>query len=220
MLIDVGLWPVVEARVVVPVTARGQETRARLLAAAEKVFGERSYFQVSMADITREAGVGNGTFYLYFPSKEAAFRELVKERGHELRMVTHLAAEGAAVRSQAERAGFAAFFDFINRHRHLYRIVRQAEFVDADLFREYYDLFAAGYRTALSAAMDRGEIARMDPEVLAYCLMGIGDFVGMRWVVWSSDPIPGDVFEAAMRFIATGLSGTQPVAPEGGGAAE
>ena len=195
---------------VVPVTARGQETRARLLAAAEKVFGERSYFQVSMADITREAGVGNGTFYLYFPSKEAVFRELIQERGHELRMVTRLATEGATERAQAERAGFAAFFDFIDRHRHLYRIVRQTEFVDAELFREYYDLFAAGYCTELRAAMDRGEIARMDPEVLAYCLMGIGDFIGMRWVVWSSDPIPEDVFEAAMRFIATGLSGTGP----------
>ena len=203
---------------VVPVTARGQETRARLLAAAEKVFGERSYFQVTMADITREAGVGNGTFYLYFPSKEAVFRELVRDRGHELRMVTRLATEGVADRSQAERAGFAAFFDFIDRHRHLYRIVRQAEFVDAALFREYYDLFAEGYRTALNAAMDRGEIARMDPEVLAYCLMGIGDFVGMRWVVWSSDPIPKEVFEAAMRFIATGLAGAPPAAARGGGA--
>jgi hypothetical protein len=30
----------------------------------------------------------------------------------------------------AERAGFAAFFDFTTKYRNLYRIVRQAEFVD------------------------------------------------------------------------------------------
>ena len=199
------------------VTARGQETRARLLAAAEKVFGERSYFQVSIADITREAGVGNGTFYLYFPSKEEAFRELVRERGHELRMVTHLATEGAGDREEAERAGFAAFFDFIHQHRQLYRVVRQAEFVDPDLFREYYRVFADGYCAALSAAMDRGEIARMDSEVLAYCLMGIGDFVGMRWVIWNNDRIPSDVFDEAMRFIQCALTGPQRSHDEGGG---
>jgi AcrR family transcriptional regulator len=196
--------------VVVPVTARGQETRARLLAAAEKVFGERSYFQVSIADITREAGTGNGTFYLYFPSKEDAFRKLVHQRAHELRMVTRMATDKAADRVEAERAGFAAFFAFIDQHRHLYRVVRQAEFVDQELFREYYRLFADGYCQVLREAMDRGEIAEVDPEVLAYCLMGVGDFIGMRWVVWSPESIPAEVFEAAMQFIRYGLTGEIP----------
>jgi AcrR family transcriptional regulator len=196
-----------EVVMAIPVTARGHETRARLLSAAEKVFGEKNYFQVSIADITREAGVGNGTFYIYFPSKEAAFRELVQQRGHELRMVTRLSAEGAADRLAAERAGFTAFLSFIREHRSLYRIVRQAEFVDPALFREYYQVFAQGYAVRLEAAMDRGEIARMDPEVLTYCLMGIGDFIGMRWVLWEGDGVPSRIVEAMMRFIQYGLAG-------------
>ena len=201
--------------VVTPVTARGQETRARLLAAAEKVFGETSYFQVSIADITREAGVGQGTFYLYFPSKETAFRELVQERAHELRMVTRLATKDAANRSQAERAGFAAFFDYIDQHRHLYRVVRQAEFVDPEIFRAYYRAFAEGYQAVLAEAMDREEIARCDPEVLAYCLMGIGDFVGMRWVLWDGTSIAPHVFEATMQFIQYGLTAPEHRGGEG-----
>jgi AcrR family transcriptional regulator len=203
--------------VVTPVTARGQETRARLLAAAEKVFGQESYFRVSIADITREAGVGAGTFYLYFPSKEAAFRELVEQRAHELRMATRLASEGAANRVQAEREGFAAFFAFIQEHQALYRIVRQAEFVDQDLFRTYYRTFAEGYTAALKAAMQRGEIAQMDPEALAYCLMGIGDFAGMRWVLWTDKPIEDGTFEDIMAFIEHGLTGSGSDSREGGG---
>jgi AcrR family transcriptional regulator len=205
---------------VMPVTARGQETRARLLAAAEKVFGEKSYFQVSIADITREAGTGNGTFYLYFPSKESVFRELVQQRGHELRTVTRLATDGAGDRAEAERAGFAAFFAFIYEHPHLYRIVRQAEFVDPAIFEEYYRVFAEGYRQGLSHAMGRGEISPLDPETLAYCLMGIGDFIGMRWVLWSPDPIPDEVFEHVMRFIRYGLVGPTAISDEGGGEAK
>ena len=122
--------------VTVPVTARGQETRTRLLTAAERIFGEKSYFQVTIADITREAGVGLGTFYLYFPSKEAAFREVVQCRAHELRMATRLASEGARNRLEAERASFAAFFEGISKHAPLYRIVRQAEFLEGRCGRD------------------------------------------------------------------------------------
>lgn len=200
-----------------PVTARGQETRARLLTAAENIFGQKSYFTVSIADITREAGVGNGTFYLYFPSKEAVFRELVEDRGHEMRAAARMATESSGSRVEAERAGFAAFFDFIARHRSLYRVVRQAEFVDPELYRAFYVAMAKGYTTGLLSAMDAGEIAVMDPEVLAYCLMGIGDFVGMRWVVWPDAPIPEDAFEQTMRFVKKALSNAAATPSEGGG---
>jgi AcrR family transcriptional regulator len=200
--------------VAVPVTARGQETRARLLAAAEKVFGEKSYFAVSIADITREAGTGNGTYYIYFPSKEAAFRELVQQRGHELRMVTRLAAEGAPNRLEAERRAFARFFEFISEHGNLYRVVRQSEFVDRALMREFYSSMAEGYTVALRQAMDAGDVRRMDPEVLAFCLMGVGDFVGMRWVVWPNGRIPPEVLEQVMEFVTRGL-GARP-SSEGG----
>lgn len=196
-------------------TARGMETRERLLDAAEAVFGEQSYFRVTIADLTRAAGVAMGTFYLYFPSKEAIFRELIQQRAHELRMHTRLATEHAADRVAAERRAFATFFNYIAHHRNLYRIVRQAEFVDLDLFRDYYRQFAAGYTTGLQVAMESGQIATLDPEVLAYCLMGVGDFVGMRWVVWHDGAIPPATFDDVMRFIEHGLRGSPTTTQEG-----
>ena len=32
--------------------------------------------------------------------------------------------------------------------------------------------------------MDGGEVRRMDPQVLAWALMGMGELLGMRWIVW------------------------------------
>ncbi|HEY6799250.1 MAG TPA: helix-turn-helix domain-containing protein, partial [Agromyces sp.] len=52
-----------------PRTARGVETRRRLLAAAERVFADHGYHEASVSRITDRAGVGQGTFYLYFDSK-------------------------------------------------------------------------------------------------------------------------------------------------------
>ncbi len=46
--------------------------RAQLLRAARKVFRAKGYDGATVSEIVREAGVAQGTFYLYFPSKKDA----------------------------------------------------------------------------------------------------------------------------------------------------
>ena len=47
-----------------------QETKDKLLEAAAKVFGEKGYEKAKVSDIVAMADVAQGTFYLYFKSKE------------------------------------------------------------------------------------------------------------------------------------------------------
>lgn len=188
-----------------PVSARGRRTRERIMAAAETVFGERGYEAASIAEITRRADVAQGTFYLYFPDKRAAFVGLVEDLGHRLRRELATAVTGAPDRLAVEEAGFRAFFAFVARHRNLYRIVRQAEFVDEATYRRYYAGLAAGYARGLARAMDAGEIRRGEPETLAYALMGVADFIGMRWVLWAGEAPPREVVDEVMALIRDGL---------------
>lgn len=51
--------------------------RDRLLAAATKVFAAKGYLATRVSDIVGEAGVAQGTFYLYFKSKRAIFEHLI-----------------------------------------------------------------------------------------------------------------------------------------------
>lgn len=190
----------------VPVTARGQATRRRLLDAAEEVFGAKGFERASIVDVTQSARVAQGTFYVYFPNKRAIFSELVSELGHDLRRDIAEAVEGLTDRMAVERAGFRAFFQFIGAHRNLYRIVRQAEFVDEGLYRSYYRRLAAGYASGLEAAMRAGEVSRLDAETLAYCLMGIGDFLGMRWVLWEERDPPAQVLDTMTALIHHGIA--------------
>jgi hypothetical protein len=37
--------------------------------------------------------------------------------------------------------------------------------------------------------------------------MGIGDFIGMRWVLWGEDGVPSEIVDAMMQFIQFGLIG-------------
>ena len=206
----------------VPLTARGEATRRRILDAAEEVFGEVGYYEASISEITRRAGVAQGTFYIYFHTKRDAFVELIDDIGNRLRAATSAAIAGAPSRIEAERRGFAAFLDFVAAHRRIYRIVEEAGRVAPDAAREYYRRIRQGYERGLRAAMASGEIRPSDTDALATALMGIGHFVALRWLVWPTTPdesngeaesgaesgapaVPDAVFSAVMDFIAHGL---------------
>jgi hypothetical protein len=42
--------------------------------------------------------------------------------------------------------------------------------------------------------------------VLAWALMGAGELIGLRWILWGEEEqIPPHVFDEAMRFLLRGL---------------
>lgn len=190
-----------------PVTERGMATRRRLLQAAEEVFGRRGYHAASIVEITRTAGVGLGTFYEYFDSKETVFRELVQHMSHELRRRIAENVRDLPDRRSQERAGFETFFQFALEHRNLYRIVLESQFVDEDLYRWYYRRLAEGYQKGLAQAVARGEIPEQDLETLAWALLGIGQMLGMRWVLWGNQVPPPDVRRSLFTMIDRLLGG-------------
>jgi AcrR family transcriptional regulator len=187
-------------------TARGARTRARLLEAAEEVFTDLGYHDASIVKIAEAAGVAPGTFYLYFAGKQEIFDELVEDLNRRVRRAMTDAASRGQTRTEAERLGFQAFFRFTAEHPGLYRVIRQAEFVSPRALRLHYERIVAGYARGLQEAMARGEIATGDPEVLAWALMGVGEMIGRRWILWGdTDEIPEDVFEETMRFVQRAL---------------
>lgn len=211
----------------VPATPRGEATRRRILDAAEDVFGELGYYEASVAEITRRAGVAQGTFYIYFHSKRETFVELVEDIGERLRAATSAAIEGVTNRVDAERRGFEAFFQFVYAHRRLYRIVEEAGRVAPEAAHEYYRRIGLGYEHGLTAAMKSGQIRPGNVEGLAYALMGIGHFLALRWLIWPGEEeseradgqdeatgqpaiaVPEAVFQTVMEFIARGLAPDQ-----------
>jgi AcrR family transcriptional regulator len=189
-----------------PKPGRGEESRRRILAAAEQVFADLGFHAASIVKITEAAGVAQGTFYLYFESKQAAFQEVLLDLNHRVRQAMAEGTRGAATRAEAERGGFAGFFRFTAEHPALYRVIRQSEFVAPELLERHYATIATGYVDGLRQAMAAGEIARADPEVVAWALMAVGEMIGMRWVLWpKADRIPPDVFEEAMAFVTRAL---------------
>lgn len=180
---------------------RGLETRAKLLEASESVFGELGYVDASIVKITEAAGVGQGTFYLYFASKQEIFDELIRDLNRRVRHAMKEASSLGETRLEAELLGFGAYFRFTAEHPALYRIIRQAEFVSPQMLEYHYEKLAEGYVEGLRESMARGEVGDIDPEVTAWALMAAGEMLGMRYILWGDGSVPPHVEGELARII-------------------
>src|SRR6185437_179659 len=90
-----------------PVTTDAQRRRALILDVAERLLRHYGPQKTTIADVAREAGVGVGTVYLEFPSKDVLVEEISRARhGAVLSAMRTAAAQG---RTAAER--LAGAFD-------------------------------------------------------------------------------------------------------------
>lgn len=181
-----------------PALEGAEATRQALLAAAERLFGEAGFYGTAISGITYLAGVAQGTFYLHFPSKVAVFAELVREINERFRREERQALAGLVDRREIEREGFRTFFRFIHAHRGAYRLLREAELVDPQTGRWYYERLAAGYTRGLRRGMDQGQIRALALEPLSYALLGIGHSVAL-WGLWNGPD--GGVSESALTAL-------------------
>ncbi len=189
-----------------PKTKRGLERRAKILAAAEQVIGEKGFAAASIADITRAAETALGTFYIYFSGKDELFRELVQDMGQATRSQAAERIASTTNRLEAERAGLEAYLMVVRDRPMQYRIVEEARFVDPDAYRTYYMEFGQAYADQLEQAIQTGEIAPGDAEVRAWALMGIAKTLGERFVLWEEDADIDRIVAEAHSFICNGLA--------------
>ena len=95
-----------------PLRADARRNRARVLEAARAAFAAEG-LAVPLDEIARRAGVGAGTVYRHFPTKEALFEAVIVDR------LDFLADEAGRAVAAAERGGAdagavqAAFFGFL-----------------------------------------------------------------------------------------------------------
>ena len=87
-----------------------RERRDVILAAARGVLGKRGYAAATISEIVARAGVAQGTFYLYFPSKGSLLEALSEQMFMALTRSVTLATEGATDLEAAVRAVVRAAF--------------------------------------------------------------------------------------------------------------
>ena len=87
------------------------QTRAALVAAGRRLFGENGFRGTSVEDLAREARVTTGALYHHFPTKTALFEAVFVQAHMELMAASLEAAKDAGDGLEELALGFDAFLD-------------------------------------------------------------------------------------------------------------
>ena len=171
--------------------------RATIVAAARDVFADLGYGAATVRDIVRRTGLASGTFYNYFPDKEAVLRALVDDAAVEVRQ--RVRAERVRARTLEEfiASGFRAYFEYLAADRATFELVRR----NSGTIRALFDSPAIGagvdeLAEDLRAAIVAGVVPEIDAEYAARAMVGAGFEVGAHML----DAVPPDI-EGAVAFL-------------------
>jgi AcrR family transcriptional regulator len=144
--------------------ADAERNRRRLLDAAAEVFGERG-LDVGVAEIAQRAGIGHGTLFRNFPTKEDLIAAIVVEQ------MSEAAAWGRQQLADGGDAG-AALFAFLEeavrrqqRSRALFEAVQETFLANAEIraaHTDVVDVLGQLLARAQAAGAVRGDIAALD----------------------------------------------------------
>ena len=187
-------------------TKLGNEKLQKLLKASELVFAEKGFYGTSILDICKKAGTAVGTFYIYFDDKIAVYRYLVQDFKFRIKQALRESIKDCQTRYEREREGIKCFIRFAWENPLCYNIIWGSLSVDKKMFEEYYMDFARSYTAAL--VRDNAELKDVGFLTLSYILMGITNFVGLKFLFeedFSEKRLDEVVDNTVMRILTEGV---------------
>lgn len=187
-----------------PKTKAGFAKMLALLEAADKLFNESGYFNVSVSDICKEARTAVGTFYIYFDSKTDLYRYLVEIYKRQIKRHLARAIENCPTRAEKEKEGIKCFIRYAAKNPNVYNIIWGSLAVEKQMFEDYYVSFAESYAQALRK--DKDELSTVDVTSLAYMLMGVTSFLGLRAIFenMNDDQINAFIDQSILPILTNG----------------
>ncbi|HEX2912691.1 MAG TPA: TetR/AcrR family transcriptional regulator [Chloroflexia bacterium] len=159
------------------------QKRVDILTAARKLFYEKGFNQTPMSQIAQEAGIANGTIYLYFSSKEALALALSEDFFARLKALV-LPSVTTASNPDAIMNVVRATLDFIKEERDLVAILNMpCSFTQTpDSMperREFYQQLSQVFE----AKIEQGIIRSYNPQVVAELVAGLIEWVAESTLV-------------------------------------
>jgi AcrR family transcriptional regulator len=155
-----------------------EERPRQILDAALEVFGERGLAGARLDDIAKRAGIAKGTIYLYFPSKEELFVEMIRQTMVALIEEGERGLEGTTPSEQLA-SYVRSHWDFVRTpaFETIYRLVIGELHNFPDLARFYSEEVVARAVRLLGGMLERGvasgEFRPIDPWVASRMLMSL-----------------------------------------------
>ena len=173
--------------------AMAAETRSAILRAAQALFAAKGFFDTTIADIVKAAGVSRGTFYLYFKDREDVFATLLSQAVDEMFLLS--ASRQTGSRQERIESANRAYLETFRRHRAFMRSALQVATFDprvAEALSALRGKFIARIRAHLERAVARGERHDIDPAITAFLLVIMVEFTAYSWLSFGWQPDQGE----------------------------
>jgi AcrR family transcriptional regulator len=184
------------------------DRRAAILAAARAVLAEKGFEATKISEIVAYAGVAQGTFYLYFPSKISLILALAEDMNTRLLASVQQVFERTSTLSEAIEAAVSAAFDELGQYKDVLGILHSrvsiAEYYEEcrKLDAPFYDFITAMIRQSQAAGL---MTASAHPEISAQLIIGLLEHAAHACFILNTQQ-PTDAYIAeVVRFIRDGL---------------
>ena len=194
---------------------RAARTRDQLMLSAAHLVGEHGYRDTSVQRITADAGVAQGTFYLYFSSRQALFDVLLPHFGLQMLEAVRSRVAGASGFFKIEEIGVRAVLDYLTEHAWFWRLLNEAAAEAPLAWARHHEEVIRRYLKFLKRAQANGELvsyAETEIETLAQLLVAARDYIYRCQLIQHrpGKPIPDSVIRTYRQFIEHGLGRREP----------
>ncbi|MBU1670771.1 MAG: MerR family transcriptional regulator [Actinobacteria bacterium] len=183
------------------------ERRRRIMDKGVELFTRRGYYQTKVEDIAREVGVGNSTFYRYFPNKRALFIECLNDVYQtmfegvwgELREKT----DPMVRLKERARIVLNSYSQFVDILQVLHNAVEDDPGLEAKR-KEIYAIIAATLKRDILNGIEQGVFPEVNADVWSYMLLGLLESASLLLTL-DSRYEPDEVVDAMFDVISIDL---------------
>lgn len=190
-------------------TPRGRRTRNALIQAAREIFEEDGFQDAKIADIPTRAKMSYGSFYTYFDSKEAIFREVVTYATGEMFQASRSGVGGEGSPIERIREATSRYLTAYSRNARIMRVIEQVAPRDEyfrSLLVEIRGLFVQRIATGIRRLQDEGlGDKQLDAEVAASALGGMVEHFARQWFIFGEQYEESLAVDTLTRLWARGI---------------
>ncbi|MFW6308473.1 MAG: TetR/AcrR family transcriptional regulator [bacterium] len=181
-----------------------EDKKRRICEASIEIFKEKSFNKTTVSEIASEAGVGKGTFYLYFNSKIMLLDFLLERGTEELIDKVKCEIEKGESPEQKLHFGIEAQLEFFYNHLDFFDFYIREIWSHREGLREQIhklrEKYIVIYIDILKEGIESGEFCEVDSKTISSGLFGMMSSASFHWLLFS-DEFPLSTVEDSIKKV-------------------
>ena len=192
-----------------------RDRRQEIIIRSREMFSQRSFYAVSMEDITRSLGMGKSTMYHYFSTKQDLWNAVIKDTIgglYSFVMKQVIAEEPFEIQIYQLVSSILTYFEG-NRDGFVLLLREKMDFLDLEAIRRQfdgefwaeYDRFIGHFRGMIVAGQRAGQFVFLDPNLILANIFGTINAAALSVVVTEPERSLTDLIEGCYQVIMGGI---------------